>query len=69
MLITLETGNAELMFHCLRGSILRPHRDFMYNLNRYNANLPLRAIPKTTADRIVIMALAQKRTYQNADHT
>lgn len=69
MLITLETGNAELLFHCLRGSILRPHRDFMYNFNRYNANLPLRAIPKATADRIVIMAHAQKRKHQNADHT
>lgn len=69
MLIILETGNAELLFHCLRGSILRPSRDFMYNFNRYNVNLPFRVIPKATADRIVIMAHAGNWKHRHADHT
>lgn len=69
MLITLETGSAELLFHCLRGSILRPERDFMYNFNRYNANVLLCPIPKATADRIVIMAHADNWKHRHADHT
>lgn len=69
MLIILETGNAELLFLCLQGSILKADAAFMYNLNRYNANIKLRRIPAKIADRVVIMARANNWKHRHADHT
>lgn len=69
MLITLETGNAELLFLCLQGSIFSADPAFMYNLNRYNANRTLYHIPKETIKNIVILAHAGNWKHRHADHT
>ena len=69
MLITLETGNAELLFLCLHRNILRADPAFMYNLNRYNANRTLYHIPKETIKNIVKLAHAGNWKHGHADHT
>lgn len=69
MLIILENGNAELMFLCLQGSVLRSDPEFMYNLNRYNANIHLYHIPKETVANIVILAHAGNWKHRHVDHT